>query len=356
MNILVRRSLGLACLIAFHAVSSVHAQPVPAAATAPEATSWAHKMFEKTSHDFGVIARGAKTTHQLRLTNIYRETVVIASVTPGCTCVSAKAAKTTLLSGEETFIEISMDTERFMRQRDTSVSVVFTQPKYQDVKIGVKGYIRTDVVITPGQANFGVVDVGAGSSQKLTIAFAGRADWRIDEVKCGNPNVLAKVVETQRNGGEIRYELAVTLAPETPVGPIRDQLMLLTNDLNSPQVPVEIQAQVEADVTVTPGTLVFDVGPNSDSVTKQLVIRGRKPIAIERIECERDHGAFLVKLPADAKAVHVLPMVFKAPKGMTESMDETFTVTITGRKEPIVFKARVNLPRTNTEAAAVSGR
>ena len=44
------------------------------------AQDWARKMFDHTTHDFGVIARGAKVEHRFVVENIYEEDAHIKSV------------------------------------------------------------------------------------------------------------------------------------------------------------------------------------------------------------------------------------------------------------------------------------
>ena len=111
--------------------------------------NWAAKMFEKTSHDFGVVARGSDSSYRLKLKNIYKETVHIAEVRTTCGCSAGKPSQETLLSLEEAYVEITMDTRKFTRRKDSNVIVVIDQPSYQEVRIPITAYIRTDVVIDP---------------------------------------------------------------------------------------------------------------------------------------------------------------------------------------------------------------
>src|SRR5277367_5992120 len=36
-------------------------------------SAWANKLFAETTHDFGVVARGAQLKHSFKITNIYKE-------------------------------------------------------------------------------------------------------------------------------------------------------------------------------------------------------------------------------------------------------------------------------------------
>ena len=79
----------VACGLAAVATSSRAAEP-----------TWAEKMFESRSHDFGVIALTSKVTHRFQVKNLYRETVHISGVKTTCGCSVARPSQTTLASGE----------------------------------------------------------------------------------------------------------------------------------------------------------------------------------------------------------------------------------------------------------------
>ena len=328
MNIHVRLVLSLALILG----CAINAQA--------EELSWAQKMFEKQKHDFGVVARGADARYRLKVTNLYKKTVHISNVRTTCGCSAAIPSKTTLASLDSAYIEISMNTVRFTRRKDSNVIVTFDQPQYREVRIPVTAYIRTDVVLSPGSAKFGPTDRGKDAKCKIEIAYAGRDDWKILEVKTDSRHIDAKVMEKSRGGGRVYYELNVTLKGTASVGPLREQIFLITNDVirRGRQVPVLVEARVESDVTVTPD--VISLGTLFPKVDKKfnVVIRGKGPIAIVKIECDSDREAFKVRLPKSARSVHVIPMTFTSPNEPGDFSEE-FSVTIAGRPEPVTFKA-----------------
>jgi hypothetical protein len=336
----------------FRALLAVSVLAQAALVASAQELDWAQKMFEKLSIDFGKVARGAECTYRLKLTNIYKETVFITDVRTSCGCSAAKASNRQILSGESVYIDISMDTLRYMRQKDSNAIIVLSEPTHglvREVRIPLSVYIRTDVVFTPGSVNFGIVEHGAGSERKVHVEYAGRPDWKIVEVTSSKPYLAAKVQETGRANGQVGYDLLVTLAPDAPVGSLRDQLTLITDDANNPHVPLQVDGRVEAEFTITPEVWVLgNMAPGTTKV-QNVVIRGRKPFRIQGIEATTPLEAFKVVLPQDEKQVHVLPLKFVAPAGPVE-INELFTITIPGRDEPVTFKAqgKVTAPPSGT--------
>jgi len=299
---------------------------------------WALKMFEETSHNFGVVARGSEVQHRLKLTNIYQETVQIADVKTSCGCSAAKPSQKTLNSLEAAYIEISMDTKKFSRQKDSSVIITFSAPQFAEVRIPISAYIRTDVVTEPGSVSFGNLDQGVGGTRTVEISYAGRPDWKITDVQNLPDDMTAELQEVSRTPQQIKYQLKVKLDPTAAIGSFRSVIQLITDDSNNPQVPLLVEGDVVPDIVVNPGVVSLGILSPGQTKTVNVVLRGKKPFRIEKVECETDLNAFHVQMPQDERAVHVLPLTISTPDG-TGTLVEEFTVTINGRKDPITFKA-----------------
>jgi hypothetical protein len=317
------------------------------------AQKWAEDMFDKLEHDFGVVARGADAKYRLAITNKYKPDVHIASVRTSCGCTAAKPSQDTIKSLEKAYIELTMDTKKFTLQKDSSVTITFDQPKPAEVRIPVKAFIRSDVVLTPGGIEFGPITKGTDAERKISIAFAGRDNWTIRNVISKNAHVAAKVVQTGRGGGRVAYDLLVTAKGDLPIGEFREQLTLVTDDPSNQYIPVLVDGRVEREYTVNPELVDFGTLAPGAKKTVNVIIRGKKPFTIEKIESEST-DMFEVQLPAQARPIHVLPLTLNAP---TESgtLKEEFTVTINGAAEKVSFRAHgkiVGAPASSSAAKA----
>lgn len=321
----------------WHCARCVLALAVCSSATA-FGQEWAEKMFDRLKVDFGVVARGADTQQRVLITNPYKQAVNISGVRTTCGCSAAKPSQSRLEPGETAYVEVTMDTRRFMRRKDSNVIVTFDQPAFAEVRIPITAYIRTDVVLTPGSANFGPVPAGEEVRRTIKVAYAGRESWTLQEVRGQNEHLTAEMVETGRGGGRVNYEVHIVLKSTAPIGTFREQLTLVTDDANSPFVPLLVEAQIEPDITITPAVVALGLLTPGQEKTVNVVLRGRKPFAIEKIECESDRRAFKVRLPETEKQVHVLPLTV-TPPAADGAFSEEFIVTIAGRPTPLTFKA-----------------
>ncbi len=95
-----------------------------------------------------------------------------------------------------------------------------------------------------------------------------------------------------------------------PAGALNEQVVLLTNDERSPEVPLDVEGQVVADLTVSPASLMMGILQPGQKATKQVVIKAKQPFKILGIEC--DDPSFQAKIPTDARPMHMLPITFTA--------------------------------------------
>ncbi len=276
------------------------------------AQEWARKMFSNTTHDFGVVARGAKMEHRFTLENIYEEDVRIASIRSTCGCTATEISRRHLKTWETSEIVATLDTRNFLGRKDSTLTVVFDLPFRAEVQLNVHSYIRSDVVVQPGAAQFGSVSQGATPERRLTVSYAGRGDWRIERVESENPFIEAQLAETGRAGGQVTYDLTVRLTGDAPVGYLRDQLVLVTNDQNprAARVPVALEGEVVSALSVRPSPLMLGVLTPGQSLSRRLVVQGSEPFRITGFECDDPRFAFSVD--DEAKSVHLVSVTFTA--------------------------------------------
>lgn len=280
--------------------------------TSAAAENWAEKMFETTRHDFGSVARGAKTEFEFVIKNIYLEDVHIASVRTSCSCTRASIKNPLLKTYEEGAIVASINTPVFRGRKPATITVVFDRPQYAEVRLQSDVFIRSDVAIEPGVVELGTIDQGSPTTRTVSVSRTGRSDWQIVEIRSTNPHIRGEAVQTRRDRSRVSYELTVRLDGAAPSGYLRDHLVLVTNDRQSAEVPVPVEGLIQSAVTVSPASLFMGVVEPGQKVTKQLVIRGKRPFRIKSVRCE--DASFEVAAPAEEepKSLYLVPVTFVA--------------------------------------------
>lgn len=280
--------------------------------SAAQAQHWAEKMFETRSHDFGTIARGAKAEYKFILSNIYLEDVHILSARPSCGCTSVKIEKPLLKTYEKGAVVASINSRTFLGRQGATITVTFDKPFYARVRLPVKVYVQSEVVVEPGVVDLGNVEQGVLAEKAVSVTCTRRSDWEILDVKSGSPHLSAKVVETKRQGSRVSYELRVSLGEKAPPGYLNEHLILVTNDSRSSQIPVMVQGQVLSAITVNPSTLFLGVVPSGQRLTKNLVVRGKEPFRIVSLTADCECLQFGAAADGKAKPLHLVSVTFTA--------------------------------------------
>jgi hypothetical protein len=276
------------------------------------AQSWAKGLFPVTSHDFGTVAKAAKTEYRFPIQNNLQQELHIASVRASCGCTTPIVETETIKPGETGYITARFNTGSFFGQRSATLTVVIDRPRYAEVQVNVKGYVRTDVVFNPGEVNFGTIEAGEPQTKTVALEYAGRSDWKITNVRTPSEFITAEVKESNRGKGRVSYELEVSVKEGAPVGPLQNELILETNDQRIKSVALRYTADIQPLLSVSPKTIdLKDIAPGA-SVQQRIVVRGAKPFKITSITL--DGFAIDYQGTEEAKAVHLIPVTITAGK------------------------------------------
>jgi hypothetical protein len=303
---------------------------------------WGKKMFDKHEINFGSVAKNADVVFKFQVKNIYKEAIQISSVSTSCGCISwQERTPITIATGQTQELTIRLDTIRHQGDKHVTAFVSLLEPtrgSSAQVSIPVNGRIRQDVVLQTNLLNFGQVDQGKAMEHRMNVVYTGgRPDWMITQAKVNNPYLSTKVIEKSRVGGTANYDIVVTLKGDAPMAKLRDQMLIVTNDIGDVGYPVAVEAQVEPDIVVT--DVQFGQVTPGQPKTVNVVIRGKKPFKIEKIERAKQDESFKVKTTDAVSHVHMVPLTF-TPSPEHGLFEEEFFLTISGREQHVTFKAK----------------
>lgn len=313
-------------------------------ASASAQTPWAEKMFKDgLSHDFGSVPRGAQLSHRFVVTNIYAVRMEITSLKSGCGCATATAGKRVLEPRETTTVEVTMDARRFTGPKTVGITVTVGPDYVSSAQLRVSANSRSDIVFNPGEVSFGTVTRGQAVSQIIDVEYAGALDWQVTEASAKDLPVDVKLQELYRRPGQVGYRLTVTLKASAPVGALKGDIFLKTNDPASPLLPVLVEASVQSNLTVAPAAVSLGAVKVGDTLTRRVVVRGTKPFRVLQVEGLGD-GITLDPAPGSTAApVQVLTFKCQFSKAgdfkyevkiKTDLQDAPVSVTIDGSVTP----------------------
>lgn len=272
---------------------------------------WASDMFKDTSHNFGMVARGADTRFSFVFVNKYQEDVVIDSVQSTCRCTQPSFQKRVIKTWETGQIDIQLDTHNFYGRKDATVTVRFSKPFYAEVQLHSFCFIRTDVYVEPGIVAFGTVQQGQPRVAKFRVNYAGRTywqNWAIRDIQSESSFYRATLKEVQRDYNYVSYDITLTLKENAPEGYLNDFIDIISNDPNpyNQHCQVPVSGYIIPSVSVKPSPLAFGTVPAGQTVTKTVVLSGQSPFKITEFGTSDERVS--AKISDGQKSVHVIPV------------------------------------------------
>jgi hypothetical protein len=232
----------------------------------------------------------------------------------GCHCVTVTPVSQVLQPRQEATLDVSMDTSKLAGHKSVNIYITVGPQFVSSTTLSVSCVSRTDVVVNPGQINFGVVPHGQGTApQTIDVEYAGVLDWRVSEVVKNDAPLEATFRELYRRPGQVGYQVAVALKPDAPPGPFKHELFLRTNDPTSPLVPILVEANIQASLNVVPN--IVRIQPPlkvGESITKLVMVKASRPFHITAVEGQGD--GVTVELPPNPAPLQVLRVNFQAAK------------------------------------------
>lgn len=296
----MRRSVLLVVLLAV----------LPCLAATVSAQPRATQMFAETSHDFGAVARGAVATHLFWFSNPFDADIHVRSVRTTCGCTTPSIPVSLVKRGERGAILATLNTRAFTGQRSATITVVFDQPRYAEVQLQVRAYIRSDVVFRPGGVDFGTIREGQSAQQIIGVDYAGRSDWRIESVLSSAPYLRVQTREVSRRASRVAYELVVQLGTDAPPGKIDTALVVHTNDRTAGCVPLAVSGEVVPPLSVNPALLYVGNVAQGRETKSRLVVRAAEAFRVLTVECEDPRFAF--EFSDESKPLHFISVTFRA--------------------------------------------
>jgi uncharacterized protein DUF1573 len=285
---------------------------------------WANKLFEERSKDFGTHPRGVQLKHSFKLTNIYKVPLDLTNIRVTCGCVTYTTSKKSLMPNETATLDINMDTTKWPGGHKLINIYVTVGPQFvSTATLTVQAVSRQDVTFNPGTVNFGVVGKGQTPTQTIDVEYAGNLPWRINEiVKNASAPFTVKAEELYREdpkpggllkkaqAGRVGYRLTLALKADTPTGPFKQELLLKTNDGDTPVLTVVAEGKIQATLTVNPSKVNLGTLKVGDTKSAKVFVVGQRAFRITGVE---GHGDGLkVELPGEAKESQVLTFSFEA--------------------------------------------
>ena len=206
---------------------------------------------------------------------------------------------------ETATIDVSMDAKCFNGPKTVGIRVTVGPEYTSSAELKITANSRSDIVFNPSQVSFGNVNAGDKPDQTVEIEYAGKLDFKISEVVAKDLPLDVSFEEAYRRPGQVGYKVKVVLKSNVSPGLFKEDIYLKTNDPASPMVPLLVEANIQAAVSLSANAFNLNKVKIGDTVTRRVVVRGNKAFKVLSVEGVGD-GIEAVDLSATAAAQQVV--------------------------------------------------
>lgn len=290
-------------------------------------------LFDKTNHDFGTVPANSVTLTNFVLKNTTSGVIQVANVRSSCHCATPRAVNHVAHPGQEIVIEVAYDARKFTGSRSMTITVTFSQPSTQAVQLRITGFASSDISISPGEVDFGVVR-GQTSPKQTRIESRSNANWKLTGIE-PTTYVNAELGQPTRAGSGVGYSITLSLRPDLPPGQMAETVFLRTNDPARPTIQVQVKANLQARLAASPNFLRLEGLTVGTPVTRKVILKADE--AFEIVSVGGDTAGISFRASTDARNVHVLTMEITAKEAGTSERNIFIRTNLAG-EEPLPFR------------------
>ena len=280
------------------------------------APDWVARVFPERDHDFGIVARGSQVRYSFPVVNRTDLEVRIVNWKTKCGCTNVRVGSKVIPPGTQTTVEATIDTTRFVGHKASGLTLVLDRPFVTEVDLNMNCFIRTDITLTPGLVDFGIVRPSdKPATSILTLNYAGgHSNWEIVDMKTRSARVKSIAREIGHSAdGRIQWQLTTTLEPGLPTGFFRDEISVITNDSPPQTIPISVVASIQSAVSASPSIINFGLLKPGQSASKVVRVRASVPFAITKLSGSQPALEGVEEKPG-ASADHLVNVILKAPE------------------------------------------
>lgn len=186
-------------------------------------------------------------------------------------------------------------------------TILTSDPDRAQVEFRIHGEALAAITTVPAGGAVRIADLASDETGRatLTLSSPDRPEFRILEVRSSRPELLnttyraVTAAEPSADGSKSGYEIAITLRPESRLGPFREELVVTTDHPRKPELRVPVTGERVGAISFLPRQVRIAAGaPTGGRGLAILSVRGQDATHFQVAEAPR--GLDVVIEPADA--------------------------------------------------------
>lgn len=209
--------------------------------------------------DMGMIPNDRVTTKEVPVYNDGMAPLRVSRVTTSCGCTQGRIVNDVIPPGESGTLRVSVDPFRIPGFSSSKVLTVYSNDVITGpVQLAVHAKVEPEFELEPENIDFGDVPRGETGEASLIIRQVQDKPFEVTNVRLfGGSEQLSvdyekRPKDTWQQPDKEEYAVHVTLAPDTPKGPLLARVMLETDLPRVKAVPIAVRANITSFYTINP--------------------------------------------------------------------------------------------------------
>ena len=228
-------------------------------------------QFATQMYDFGRARAGDPVKYTYVFTNTGCDMLVINNVQPQCGCTAAGEWTKQVEPGKTGQIPIQFNTAAYNGGVFKQVTVTCNVTTQSMLFLQLKGTVYRAYDVNPQMGVFNVLPDAESASMMLTITNNMEEPMLLSAPEVNNPIFAAQLITNVLGKG---YQVKLsTVPPLPPLGSAQGQLILKTSWSNTPNISVQLVANIQPAVMATPNVINLPPGPLPNALTNSVAIQ-----------------------------------------------------------------------------------
>jgi hypothetical protein len=248
------------------------------------------------AYNFGVVNQGEVVKKEFVLKNTGDQSLRIDRIVPACGCTVSTLEKNELAPGDQTSIQVALDTSGFSGAKIKTVRIYSNDPDQITKLISLRGDIQPEVIVDPPRLNFGQIvndnKASSGDSQTINIKIRGDSNASLGKVLTRSRWLKVNVTKDT----EKEKVIEVKLDSNVKVGEFRDRIVVEVKNSKQSTVNVPVYASIVPTIQIKPSIISFGIVQGKEPLTREVRVgsRGKSKITIDTVKL--DHPALTANI------------------------------------------------------------
>lgn len=236
--------------------------------------------FEEYVYNFGTLEESPvaefKEEYIFKFKNVGNKELVIKRVRQSCSCTAVLLSEKNIPPGEGGEIKATVNMEGLRGNQNYSIYVHSNDPITPRVELQIKGYVKAKLHISPRIIHFGELKKGSTAKRKFFVFDKDNKDFKVNKIDTSSDSLSTKIseniVEDYTGSKYKQFEIEVNLAPNLPIGKLKESITVHTNDKVHPKIEIPISGTIKGNIEIYPERFFFGIVNKGESHQSKITI------------------------------------------------------------------------------------